>query len=495
MTPVSAEQIDTLIAKLGGGGASRATASRPDMPAPSQSLAAKSAWPETPEIVARVKSALACISPDTPRGNGRLFDGAGEPAADTWLGIIWTIAWLGWTDGEAIARDWSRSSSRYDDQGFGVDWRSYNPDHPTPVTVASLFALARANGWNEGAAESATGQRYRLLGRADVLALAPSRWRLKGILPETGLAAIYGPSGSGKSFLALDLGAAIAAGRAWFGSRTTACQVVVVMLEGAGGLQRRVEAWEEEHHTKLPGGLRFVTQSLDFSGREDVDELCKVLPPGGVVIIDTLNRAAPSIDENSSKDMGTVLQALKQLETATGGLVVVVHHTGKDAARGMRGHSSLHAALDAAIEVERKAEGRSWRLAKAKDGDDGRQEPFRLVRHVLGVDADGDEISSCAVARGHGSAFVRPLPSGKSQRAALSAITAGLAVAAPEPPTPGLPDKRLSVTAAVTAVAGALLSTASSKRSYRARQLVDGLLRSKHLSTGTDPQGGEWLWS
>lgn len=494
MTPVSAVQIDALVAKLGGGEATRAAASRPDMPAPLRSLAAKSAWPETLENVARVKRALTYISPDTPRGSGRLFEGNGKPTADTWLGVIWAIAWLSWRCGEGLAREWSRSSSRYDDQGFGADWRSYNHGHPTPVTVASLFALARANGWNEGAAQPVTGLRYRLLGRADVLALAPSRWRLKGILPETGLAAIYGPSGSGKSFLVLDLGAAVAAGTAWFGSRTAQCDVTIVMLEGAGGLLGRVKAWEAQHRAALPGGLRFVTQPFDLTRPEDVDALCEVLPLGGVVILDTMNRAAPSIDENSSKDMGTVLQALKQLETATGGLVIVVHHTGKDAARGMRGHSSLHAALDAAIEVERKAEGRSWRLAKAKDGDDGRHEPFRLVRHVLGVDPDGDEITSCSVARGGQAVYVRPPPSGKSQCAALSAITAGLAVAAPEPPTPGLPDKRIKVPDAVTAVAGALPSTASSKRSYRARQLIADLLRNKHLQGGTDPQGGKWLW-
>ncbi len=62
----------------------------------------------------------------------------------------------------------------------------------------------------------------------------------------------------------------------------------------------------------------------------------------------------------------------------TGGLVVLVHHTGKDATKGLRGHSSLFAALDAAIEVSRSGERREWILAKSKDGRDGSTHPFKL---------------------------------------------------------------------------------------------------------------------
>ena len=48
-----------------------------------------------------------------------------------------------------------------------------------------------------------------------------------------------------------------------------------------------------------------------------------------VTIIDTLNASAPDIDENSSKDMGRVLEAAKTLQALTGGLVIAVHHMGR----------------------------------------------------------------------------------------------------------------------------------------------------------------------
>ena len=144
------------------------------------------------------------------------------------------------------------------------------------------------------------------------------------------------------------------------------------------------------------------------------------------MIIDTFNRAAPGLDENSSKDMGRVLAGMKRLQKITERLVLVVHHTGKDASQGMRGHSSLHAALDEAIEVKRNATGRFWSVAKVKDGEDGKQVAFQLHYVVLGKDADGDEIGGCAVGPDTGAIFRKPSPSGKKQKSALSTMRRSL---------------------------------------------------------------------
>jgi len=88
-----------------------------------------------------------------------------------------------------------------------------------------------------------------------------------------------------------------------------------------------------------------------------------------LLVIDTLTVAASGADENSSSDMGLIIEAAKALQAKLGGLVLLVHHSGKDQSKGLRGHSSLHAALDAAIEVIRNHDNRRrWRIAKvAKD--------------------------------------------------------------------------------------------------------------------------------
>ena len=246
---------------------------------------------------------------------------------------------------------------------------------------------------------AASSSRYKLLGRADLAALPPLAWRVRGVLPAAGLAGLYGPSASGKSFLALDMGAAIAEGGRWFDCRVHQAPVVYVALEGEAGFKLRAQAWESARGRNLPDGLQLVLQPFKLTEVKDLADLAAVVPTGAVVILDTLNRAAPTADENSSRDMGQILEAAKRLQAEIGGLVVLVHHTGKDTTKGARGHSSLFAAFDAAIEVFKTVEQRSWKVAKAKDGQDGFAHDFLLGVVPLGHDADGEPISSCVVQR------------------------------------------------------------------------------------------------
>ena len=124
------------------------------------------------------------------------------------------------------------------------------------------------------------------------------------------------------------------------------------------------------------------------------------------------NRAAPGMDENDSKSMGEVIGAAKAIQAELGGLVLLVHHSGKDATKGLRGHSSLHAALDAAVEVSRDGDRREWKMNKAKDGEDGEARPFRLDVVEVGTDEDGEPITSCVIVpeENAGDAVRRVLP-------------------------------------------------------------------------------------
>ena len=242
--------------------------------------------------------------------------------------------------------------------------------------------------------------RFKLLSGADLSNAPPMPWMLRGVLPRDGLAALYGPSGSAKTFLVIDAGAAIASGAyEWFGCRVTQCPVTYCALEGEAGMSKRIKAWSLHHKKPVPEALRFVTQPFDLLNSGDVAELAKAVQvargAGGLVILDTLNRAAPGADENSSVDMGNIIAAAKRLQTLTGGLVLLVHHTGKDATKGLRGHSSLYAALDGAIEVNKTDSRREWSVAKSKDDETGSLHPFRLEVVAVGTDDDGEEITSC----------------------------------------------------------------------------------------------------
>jgi hypothetical protein len=219
------------------------------------------------------------------------------------------------------------------------------------------------------------------------------------------------------------------------------------------------------------------------------------IPKDSVVFLDTLNRAAPTSDENSSKEMGEILEAVKNLQLAIGGLVVLVHHTGKDVSRGMRGHSSLFAALDGAIEVHRNDEKRSWSVAKSKDADDGGVMHFRLKHHLLGLDSDGENITSCTVEHDTAQIMVTREPSGAKQRLALAAIRRALACATNSGKcTAGTGTPCLTVAEAINTIAAELTTDPANKRNNKAKSLIDALLGGGFISSAVDAQGDGWVW-
>ena len=343
----------------------------------------------------------------------------------------------------------------------------------------------------ESASESPKPEtRYKLLGADDLRDLPPLAWRARGVLPAVGLAGLYGPSASGKSFLALDMAAAIAEGRRWFDCRVEAAPVVYAALEGEGGFKLRVAAWEAHTGRALPDGLAMVLQSFKLTEPQDVADLAAVVPAGAVVFLDTLNRAAPTADENSSKDMGEILSAAKLLQSLINGLVVLVHHTGKDATKGLRGHSSLFAALDAAVEISRDGERREWKVAKSKDGQDGDAQPFKLQIETLGTDDYGDAITSCVVVRDTAAQDVRAvkLPQGGNQRLVLDALrpmfkdgTTG---------KPGAPPlARCIELEAAIATASGHLTCETFRRTTRAREAITGL-----VARGVYGCNEGWIW-
>ena len=332
--------------------------------------------------------------------------------------------------------------------------------------------------------------RYKLLGAGDLRNLPPLAWRVRGVLPAVGLAALFGPSASGKSFLAFDMAAAIAEGQSWFDCRVEAAPVVYCALEGEAGFKLRAQAWESSRCRELPDGLSMMMQGFNLTAPQDVADLAAVVPAGAVVFIDTLNRAAPTADENSSKDMGEILQAAKTLQALTGGLVVLVHHTGKNAAAGLRGHSSLFAAMDAAVEVSRDGDRREWKVAKSKDGQDGDARPFKLNIETLGTDDYGDAVTSCVVMRDTQAQDVRQvkLPQGGNQRLVLDALRPMFKTG--ETGKPGAPPLRpcIELEAAVIAGAGSL-TCENWRRATRTREAITGL-----VSRGVVGCNEGWLW-
>jgi len=290
------------------------------------------------------------------------------------------------------ARD-ARWKARMDEIPKLVD-SAMNKFRPTDVNLSRIMRAVDSPA-NDG--EPTT--RFKLLSPQQLVQGEPIKWMVRGLLPQVGLAALFGASGSGKSFLTLDLSASVASGISeWYGMRITQCPVTYCVLEGEGGMGKRVTAWEQHNGKKMPDTLRFIAQQFDLTNLDDIEQLAFAIRgangTNGLIVLDTLNRAVPGSDENSSKDMGTIIASAKVLQEQTGGLVLLVHHTGKDATKGMRGHSSLFAAMDCVIGVV-SGESLSWTVAKSKDDVTGTLHGFRLEQVVVGQDEYGDDITSC----------------------------------------------------------------------------------------------------
>ena len=228
-----------------------------------------------------------------------------------------------------------------------------------------------------------------------------TEWLIKNVLPKAELAFVYGEPASGKTFLALDMAMHIARGCAWNAHKTKQSQVLYIAAEDANGVRKRVQAYQQYHGAEVDySGLRFIADAPQLLQEKDRKELWAQIKSCGaldVIILDTLAASTPGIDENSSKEFGPLLHYCKQISKRTGALILFVHHTGKDPLKGMRGSSVLLGASDCLILVERFGDDRVATIAKLKNGVDKAEYGFKLNVVELGVDSDGDTISSCVV--------------------------------------------------------------------------------------------------
>ncbi|OJT99163.1 MAG: hypothetical protein BGN83_18285 [Rhizobium sp. 63-7] len=263
------------------------------------------------------------------------------------------------------------------------------------------------------AAERARASRRRLpvVSFADAVAGAledGAEPLIDGILDQGTVAVLYGPSNIGKTFVAYDLSAAIASGQAWNGYPTTKSSVLYIATEGGKASFKRLAALAKFHNLPADTTIHVVPASVNlFESKADCQPIvaeCRALAaatdlPVRLIVVDTLARAMAGGDENSGKDMTQFVHNIDQIKDATGATILVVHHTGKDAAKGMRGHSSLLASIDTDFEIKREGNSPIGVLSNHKQRDYANFTDLRFTLEVvpLGQNSKGRLITSCAV--------------------------------------------------------------------------------------------------
>lgn len=319
--------------------------------------------------------------------------------------------------------DWSALSDKYpSEEAMRVQWESFERrkgDRRPQVTMATVKhmvnQLSRAPIDEAKAAEIMAraeprdifrtpdnfSGKFKIEAIREVTSRPPSDWLIKGVIPQDDLIIMFGASGSGKSFVALDMGLAIAQGIDWRGRKTKKGLVLYIAAEGGGGVGKRISA-HCKYHNLDPETLDFavITAAPNFMESEDIHELLDAIAAAGgspiMIIVDTLAQVTPGANENSGEDMGVAIRNCRTLTRVTGATVKLIHHAGKDTSKGARGWSGLRAAVDAELEVLRhENSSRELRITKMKDGDDNLSWGFKLEVVDLGFDLDGDPITSC----------------------------------------------------------------------------------------------------
>jgi hypothetical protein len=238
----------------------------------------------------------------------------------------------------------------------------------------------------------------------------PVEWLIHGVLPVKAFAALYGPPGSFKSFIALDMAEAIATGRPWMGNPIERQGAVLYLCgEGFGGFGARIKACQIHHKTPKGAPIYVIRHQLNLrSSAEDFNALMiaivalveKTGMEFQLMAVDTLARAFGGGNENDSDAMGGFISTMGKIQEFLNCALMVLHHSGKDLAKGLRGHSSLLGAVDTQLEIlrfEEQAKG-VISLTKQKDGEDGVRYGFEMVEiEISGSSLGFDPVVSLAV--------------------------------------------------------------------------------------------------
>jgi RecA-family ATPase len=227
-------------------------------------------------------------------------------------------------------------------------------------------------------------------------------WLIKNYLELDSTTLLYGASGTGKSFVSVDMACSIATGTSWQGHDTEEGAVFYIAGEGHSGFKKRFRAWQQENNVTLQGKPLFLSQTTiglpDDTGLNklihDIDLLVESTGHHPkLIILDTLARCLIG-DENFAKDIGGFVQALDTIRQKYGCCVLTVHHTGHKEASRARGSSALKAAMDTELSLIANKGTIELSVTKQKNHESADSLHFKLEQVDLGNELNSAVLTS-----------------------------------------------------------------------------------------------------
>ncbi|EEZ85520.1 hypothetical protein VME_45820 [Vibrio harveyi 1DA3] len=231
-------------------------------------------------------------------------------------------------------------------------------------------------------------------------------WLINGILENGAIGISAGKSKAYKSFVALQMCYCIATGKPFLGRSVSKSGLVLYVAgEGGNGLNRRVKAIQQEfgdtdNFKVIKNGQKIHDLQYQYHLQEYIRATNPVL-----IVFDTYNQLqASGGSNNSSNDVTESMNMFKDvsLQAELNNTVLIIHHYGKDAAKGMEGSHAFTSNSDFVFAVSKAEEKRTLlECEKMKDSEPFEPIPIQLESVGLGIfDEDGDEVESLTVTHG-----------------------------------------------------------------------------------------------
>lgn len=256
-------------------------------------------------------------------------------------------------DGFDIWVEWSQSSGKWND-GDERKWETFdlNRDRP-PITVRSIVAYARRNGYKQSADEFAddlwVAGDIRDLLRTEA---PPMDWTMRPCIPRAKVTLVSGAGGVSKSYLLLTLAVHLALGRGFgpFIPDAPGKALLLMAEEQREDIHRRIrsvvtELMLDDDDVKTVGDRLGVVSTRGHDWRlVELDNAGNVQPTDRVdYIIDQINSLAGEISmlvidplvafngvsENDNVQMAQLMLQLDRIAASTNCAVVVIHHMAK----------------------------------------------------------------------------------------------------------------------------------------------------------------------
>ena len=292
-----------------------------------------------------------------------------------------------------------------------------------PETVASAYAKYSNNSGGESGKEKTTVHWYGENGDH----ATPREALVDGLLPRTGTGLISGQWGAYKTFVAIDLSAAIMAGLAFIEYPIARRGgVLFIATEGASELSIRLKAaLERQQVERAP--FAWIDECPRLLGPKAVEQLAEIANavaermqhefglPLALILIDTMVDAAgytKSGDENDAALGQLIMRRCADLSRRTGALVLGIDHFGKAIETGTRGSSAKEARADVVLAVlaDKSVSGEvtNTRLAVRKNraGPAGQEHAFTV--QIVDLGNPEREITSLVINWGQGPKAAKP---------------------------------------------------------------------------------------